>query len=97
MRYSDVDRLGKEAPDSSQNTNDSLAEQKEWEKILNEAKIKISRHWARLGFKQHGRNTEECEALYSTSNTYFRNSSNIHSNCHTWKTKDETEKMDIYI
>ena len=61
-----------------------------------EAKEKIGRHWARLGFQQAGRNRNQCCKWYLTSNHYWNNvvdSSN--DNC-KWRTKEAVKDLDIF-
>ena len=63
-------------------------------------KLKISRHWARLGFQQAGRNADECDAWYMASLTYFgRDESQDAASVamQNWKTKDEIQSLDIYV
>ena len=86
------DRLGKEKPDY-----EAKAERKEWYKKFDEGWIKICRHWARLGFKQAGRNDDVCEAWYLTSTTYFDKQSSAHNSSYMWKTKEELRDLDIYF
>jgi len=62
--------------------------------------LKISRHWARLGFQQAGRNADECDAWYMASLTYFgRDESQDAASVamQNWKTKDEIQSLDIYV
>jgi len=97
------DRLGiilsRTHPISNDNEEDSEAVQERNDKIQ-AAKLKISRHWARLGFQQAGRNADECDACYMTSLTYFgRDESQDAASVAmgNWKTKDEIQSLDIYV
>jgi len=80
-------------------SNDEDSEAVQEDKI-HAAKLKISRHWARLGFQQAGRNADECDAWYMTSLTYFgqHESQDAASVAmRNWKTKDEIQSLDIYV
>lgn len=64
-----------------------------------EAKEKIGRHWARLGFQQAVQarwNQNQYNAWYLTSNHYWNNIPISSSNNCKWKNKEAVKDLDIY-
>ena len=67
-------------------------------KEIKEAQMKISKHWARMGFKQTGKNVDEYSIWHMVSSTYFGSENQEPSSeiMEKWKTKQDVESLDIY-
>lgn len=61
-----------------------------------EAKEKIGRHWARLGFQQAGRNRNQCDVWYLTSNHYLNDIVDVSNDNCKWRTKEAVKDLDIF-
>ena len=61
-----------------------------------EAKEKIGRHWARLGFQQAGRNRNQCCKWYLTSDHYWNNVVDASNDNCKWRTKEAVKDLDIF-
>ncbi|GFH55566.1 hypothetical protein CTEN210_12042 [Chaetoceros tenuissimus] len=74
----------------------SESEEARVNKLLEEAKDKICRYWARLGFQQAGRNREQCESWYLTETTFWNDIVDPSSGKATWKSKDDVNNLYFY-
>jgi len=66
-----------------------------------EANMKVSRQWARMGFHQSARNVGTCQVWHMTASAYFGLDDSSENSAYDammrWKTKNEIMNLDIYV
>ncbi len=73
----------------------------EHNELIQTSVLKVARYFARMGFRQAGRNTGQCQAWFMTALTYFgppaTSTLSTAAAMRRWKTNEEIQTLDIFI